>query len=152
MRPAQGTRLRAILRELALLGPDACWPWPYRVTADGYGVVSAYGGTRKAYRAAYTELVGPIPEGLHIDHLCRNKLCVNPRHLEPVTQQENNRRRWEHDRRDTCKHGHPWTPENTKVIRHRDGNTARWCRRCGIIRTTEHRRRKAAEKKKSRAA
>lgn len=69
---------------------DGCWEWTGAKTAAGYGQFTR----RKEYahRHAYEDLVGPIPEGLVIDHLCRNPSCVNPDHLEPVTQRENIRR------------------------------------------------------------
>lgn len=73
-----------------------CWTWTGSVLPSGYGKIStgplaAQSGTT-AHRAVYEAFVGPIPEGLHLDHLCRNRLCVRPDHLEPVTQAENNRR------------------------------------------------------------
>ena len=68
-----------------------CWEWIGAVSS-GYGHFQTDGGTTTAHRVAYQLLVGPIPDGLHVDHLCRNTLCVNPDHLEPVTQAENNRR------------------------------------------------------------
>jgi hypothetical protein len=65
--------------------PDECWKWP-GCTKGGYGW-TGYGGF--AHRRAYALLVGPVPDGLDLDHLCRNRRCMNPKHLEPVTRQEN---------------------------------------------------------------
>jgi hypothetical protein len=73
-----------------------CWLWVGGVTPSGYGHFVWMQGHRRsstAHRYGYQLLVGPVPEGLDVDHLCRNKLCVNPAHLEPVTRQENVRRR-----------------------------------------------------------
>lgn len=72
-------------------GPGGCWLWTAAQDGRGYGVFEG-----PAHRFAYKLLVGPIPAGLHIDHVydrgCRHKNCVNPDHLEAVTQAENNRR------------------------------------------------------------
>lgn len=90
-----------------------CWMWTGSVTkASGfaYGAWSYYDYSWKAHRIAYTLKKGPIPEGLTLDHLCRNKLCVNPSHLEPVTQSVNSSRTWTHPDRLyslTCPYGHP---------------------------------------------
>lgn len=97
-------------------GPDACWPWLAYVDHHGYG---KFGTTSRkitgAHRIAYEFLVGPIPEGLVIDHLCRVRHCVNPSHMEPVTRGENVRRGVGgevHRNTDTCRNGlHPW-PES----------------------------------------
>jgi hypothetical protein len=67
---------------------DGCWMWTGTLN-KGYGMFSFGGKTRRAHRFAYEALVGPIPEGLALDHLCRNPACVNPAHLEPVTWREN---------------------------------------------------------------
>ena len=69
---------------------DGCWMWTGAVATSGYGRIGEGARTLQAHRVAYQLLVGPIPEGLHIDHLCRVRLCVRPDHLEPVTQAENN--------------------------------------------------------------
>lgn len=69
-----------------------------------------------AHRFAWIAWVGPIPEGLELDHLCRNPLCVNPAHLEPVTRAENLRRRDEARRKTHCKQGHAMTPDNVVVV------------------------------------
>lgn len=111
---------------------DSCWVWQGQ-TVKRYG---KYAG-RVVHRRFYEVLVGPIPTGLEIDHLCRNTLCVNPLHLEPVTRAENARRRnvlYTH-----CRHGHEFTPTNTCLDRvgHRS------CRTC----RTECKRRSVAKKR-----
>lgn len=70
-----------------------CWNWTRTIGSNGYGQIGV-GGARKKYAhvASYEELVGPIPDGLQLDHLCRNRRCINPAHLEPVTPRENTRR------------------------------------------------------------
>lgn len=111
------------------LGP--CWTWTAStIGKTGYGWFG-YGGRNgvrtPAHRYAYTVSVGPIPDGLHIDHLCRVRLCVRPDHLEAVTQQENNRRAAAVKPKVThCPQGHEYTAENTR--RHPDG--APECRTC----------------------
>ena len=72
---------------------NGCWMWQGWTRPDGYGML-AFGSGRPSYahRIAYTELVGPIPPGLTVDHLCRNKSCVNPAHLEVVTRAVNTSR------------------------------------------------------------
>jgi hypothetical protein len=114
-----------------------CWEWPLFRSEDGYGRMQWDGRTRIAHRAIYRFLVGPIPQGLTLDHLCRNRGCVNPDHLEPVTQRENCRRA----RKDFCAHGHELTPENTYV---RPSNGRRSCRECGRRANRDHRARQAA--------
>lgn len=104
-----------------------CWYWTGAVQSGGYG--SAWNGERmaSAHRWAYEMLVGPIPEGLVLDHLCRVRLCVNPAHLEPVTNAENIRR-GDIGGRAHCTAGHEYTPENTYYRKDRPGE--RDCRRC----------------------
>jgi hypothetical protein len=72
-------------------GTAACWLWPGATIHNGYGVI---GLTRKrnglVHRVAYESLIGPIPDGMHLHHECRNRLCVNPAHLRPLAQGEHN--------------------------------------------------------------
>ena len=69
-----------------------CWEWTADRAKSGHGRIRVDGRTQMAHRIAYELLVGPIPEGLELDHLCRNTCCVNPDHLDPVTHLENMRR------------------------------------------------------------
>lgn len=69
------------------LGP--CWEWTAALNHAGYGIIGIDRASRLTHRVAYELLVGPIPEGLTLDHLCRNRACVRPSHLEPVTHQIN---------------------------------------------------------------
>jgi hypothetical protein len=110
--------------------PDGCWRWMGQ-TAGGYGRFYIIGEKRTvpAHRFAYEWLVGPIPEGLCIDHLCRVRNCVNPDHMEPVTNRENLMRGETIVARAAaathCPKGHPYSPDNTGSDR---GN--RRCKTC----------------------
>lgn len=97
---------------------DDCWIWAASVFAGprgGYGQFRDGTRMRRAHVVAYEDLVGPVPDGTVLDHLCRNRRCVNPAHLEPVTPQENMRRGLNGVLKTHCVHGHPYTPENTRM-------------------------------------
>jgi HNH endonuclease len=97
---------------------ETCWLWTAS-TKNGYGQIGAGGKHGKplyAHRVAYELVNGPIPEGLHLDHLCRVTLCVNPAHLEPVTRRENILRGEspiaKQARKTECLRGHPLSGAN----------------------------------------
>lgn len=85
------TKIRPEECFIAGLDPT-CWIWTGAVQGKGYGSVGHQKRIWSSHKLAYTLLVGPVPEGLTLDHLCRNKLCCNPAHLEAVTNLENIRR------------------------------------------------------------
>lgn len=113
--------------------PNGCWLWTGSREPKGYGRFWLNGQQFKAHRAAYELLVGPIPEGLVLDHLCRVRVCVNPAHLEPVTNRENilrgEGRTAVQARRTHCPKGHPYDEANT-IVRQRHGRPTRQCRAC----------------------
>jgi hypothetical protein len=119
-----------------------CWLWTGSTFHYGHGqthVMYEELGERQAHRVAYRLLVGPIPDGLVLDHLCRNPPCCNPAHLDPVTVGENTRRSpiapsTINAAKTHCKHGHEFTPENTYVMP--DGDRA--CVTCRKRRSAEY--------------
>lgn len=111
-------------------GQNGCWDWASSMYQSGYGRFMHGGKQFRAHRVAYEMNVGPAPIGFDVDHLCRNRRCVNPAHLELVTHQENVLRgsgpTAVNAAKTHCIHGHEFTPENTKVGPR--GN--RQCRAC----------------------
>lgn len=122
--------------------PDiGCWLWTGTISASGYGRLKRQGRDIFAHRFAYELLVGPIPEGLVIDHLCRTRSCVNPDHLEPVTHAENLRRGKGHPTLrpgKKCKNGHLLTVE-TIAVRSHDGYLE--CHICRLASKKRYRKR-----------
>lgn len=121
-----------------------CWPWTGSHLVSGYGKFLADNDQQVlAHRYAYELWVGEIPDGLVLDHLCRNRGCVNPSHLEPVTNEENLRRgagfALRNGMRTACINGHEYQPENTYV----DPEGGRRCRECARIRDARRQNRSA---------
>jgi len=114
-----------------------CWNWTASKNELGYGRINRSGRTVKAHRYAYEQLVGPIPDGLELDHLCVNPSCVNPDHLEAVTYSDNSRYgdgpAARKARQTECIHGHPL--DKLKP------NGTRRCTICPRLRMQEKRRR-----------
>lgn len=121
---------------------SGCWIWLGATWSNGYGSVHLKNPRRNcgAHRAIYEALVGPIPAGLDLDHLCRVRCCVNPAHLEPVTRKENLERSGSikilvhlakmKNKAAFCNKGHEMTPENTYVY---PNGRHRMCRICSRI-------------------
>lgn len=123
--PMNLTQLPAVIQEKVRVNQvTGCWEWVAALTNHGYGQVWWNGRNLGAHRVAYELLVGPIPRGRQLDHLCRMRSCINPAHLEPVTGQVNvqrGRKPW----KTHCPSGHPYDEANTKLYR---GN--RYCLAC----------------------
>lgn len=108
---------------------EPCHIWTGSVTEDGYGMFSWAGRKVIAHRWVYEAIVGPIPEGLELDHLCKNRGCVNTQHLEVLTHNENLRRSNTVGARNRdkshCPQGHAYTDENIYSYKGK-----RYCRAC----------------------
>lgn len=136
---------------------SGCWEYPGGLTVRGYAPISVGNKKKLRHRVSYEHFVGPIPEGLDLDHLCRNRACFNPAHLEPVTRSENIRRgigpqviREKYLREVThCRWGHPFDDANTEW-RTTGGRRCRICR-AAHSRTSEVKR-TAARRAKIEAA
>lgn len=138
----RGTITERFWAKVALPNERGCLLWTAATDKDGYGrFLVRKGETRRAHRIAYVLTVGAIPDGLVLDHLCRQPGCVRPDHLEPVTNRENIRRgdaparsgeraAARHAAVTQCPQGHPYSAENTYAYAAKDGTRRRHCRTC----------------------
>lgn len=118
-------RLRARIRESEIIFEGKpCWEWTGVRTPRGYGQMSVDNQHQYTHRLAYETWVGPIPDGLHIDHLCGNTACCNPAHLEPVPPAVNTRRHFAQQTH--CRAGHLFDERNTRLDKYGRRN----CRAC----------------------
>jgi len=124
---------------------DDCWEWTGYRQSGGYGRLYLQGGVALAHRFSYGLLVGEIPQGLEIDHLCRNTSCVNPDHLEAVTHQENMMRSANgYGLTGKCRPmGHEMTAKNTYIT----PAGARSCRTCKALKSVHYKAKRRALKK-----
>jgi hypothetical protein len=132
------------LAKVDIAGEDDCWPWMATLINSGYGRFWYEGKTELAHRVAYVLFVGDIPTGLTIDHtchthecedvICDHRRCVNPAHLEPVTQRVNllrgNTIVADNAAKTHCLHGHRYNQANTRIINLPGGGICRQCRQC----------------------
>jgi hypothetical protein len=127
---AQVSMIKRFTAKYAVNKATGCWEWQAAKTGGGYGLFWLEKTFHLAHRVAYEVLIGPIPEGLTIDHICKNPGCVNPSHMEPVTQGENLRRSesWsgQNMRKTHCPQGHPYEGDNLKLTK----EGFRQCRIC----------------------
>lgn len=144
MTPSQFARFLAKVEHAS----GACWTWTAAKCSRGYGRFACGGKPRLAHRVSYEHFVGEIREGTEIDHLCRNKSCVNPTHLEAVAHVVNVRRAWttaaralartRGETRTHCERGHT-LPGNRYFIRRHNGVVLRLCRTCALMRQKTYR-------------
>lgn len=129
--------------------PSECWEWQGSFSPDGYGRL----GNAYAHRISYERSAGPIPDGFHIDHLCRNHACVNPAHLEAVEPELNTRRgmlpRAVQARTRRCKRGHVLTPDNIYIRPDGKGGDSA-CHACILERARIYTAKRSARRKAAR--
>ncbi len=127
-----GHRIPSKIVPMVFYNGTPCIPWAGYITTRGYGGLTINGKTTLAHRAVYENVIGPIPPGLVIDHLCRNRSCVNPEHMEPATNKENVLRgagiTADNARKVACVRDHKYTDGSYRMYR-----GGRICRACCLI-------------------
>jgi hypothetical protein len=124
-----------LLRRADVRGEDDCWLWTDIVSPGGYGTFAIRGKNKNAHRWAYILFVGSVPDGYEVDHLCRVKLCVNPRHLQAIPKAANLAQRIWPAPSPCCPSGHLYDDRNTG----RTKRGSRYCRACARDRMAEKR-------------
>ncbi len=126
--------LESILAKV-VIGENNCWLLPYVTDQAGYVRVSFQGKLALAHRLIYEQVNDTIPSNLECDHLCRNRACCNPEHIELVTHLENMQRgkNW-NSKKTHCRNGHKFTEDNIYIHQDKHGHTHRKCRACRAVR------------------
>lgn len=141
---ARQAALRRLQKRTLIDDQSGCWLWRGASYPSGYGQMTFFKQHIAAHRLSYMAHKGRIPMGLVLDHLCRARACVNPEHLEPVTQQENLSRgigiSTQHARRTHCNHGHPFDGGNVGI----SDEGYRYCMECKRIQARARYRQRVA--------
>lgn len=145
---AEKTKIR-FWDKVDMRGPDECWPWIGNVSGRGYGRFFVRGRNYAAHRFSVLLTGRPIPAGLVADHICRNRLCVNPSHIRAVTTAVNSTENSisfaaKNKRKTHCPAGHVYSVENTRIQNRRDGSVSRCCKTCQRKHWNNHYARKRA--------
>lgn len=135
--------LKRFFSKIKVEPATGCWLWQAAIDSRGYGRFALPGiRSGSSHRAAWLMLIGPIPYGTELDHLCRNRHCAAPHHLEAVTHQVNVLRGISpaafHAQKTHCKHGHSLTPDNVYINHKKDGKVSRSCKQCHYARTARN--------------
>lgn len=142
-------KVEELIRRRILVTEKGCWEWQGYRTVGGYGRICRRGKNHSIHRYVYQQVVGPIPDGLELDHLCRERACCNPEHLEPVTHKENHQRglgaqrsREFNEKRTHCPQGHPFAGEH--LYDYYNPKTGYRCKQCRTCHREQKRARRAA--------
>lgn len=123
-----------------------CWIWKGATDPEtGYGRITVDRRTKYTHRVAYELHIGPIPVGLHVDHLCRVRACCNPAHLEPVTCKVNCER-GVRAAKTHCPAGHPYSGDNLRIHTDSRGYARRICRTCNAAKAAQWRAARSARR------